>query len=151
MKTRKYIAAYYDQETQEKLRDYCFRNSLDLSKSYGDRAINPEDFDFHTTIFYTTSRHNLDPMKLPFDSWTIPVGIELLGQEKNIPTLLVENTRMRSMRQSFESLYNMKDQWPTFKPHISLSYSFPEEEIRFAMPTFKMRTSYIEIKNLEEK
>lgn len=121
---RKYIAAIYNKETQDNLREWCTTNSFCLSKSYGDKDIDPYDFKFHTTIIYSESIHILDngsiELETPFK--VRPFAFELLGPDKDIPVMKVDGHALYKHREHYEDTYKMRDKWDTYLPHISLSY-----------------------------
>lgn len=121
--SRKYIAVYYDDETQQKLRDYCVKNGFDLTLDDGEQQ--PiENFKFHTTIFYTVSEHKItNEIKTLEQKSAIAVGFDLLGENHDIPVLTIESSDILDIRKHFENKYNMKDEWPEYKPHVSLSYA----------------------------
>lgn len=55
MKKRKYVAVIYNDESQKLLRDWCNDNGFDLSYTYSGNRQEDEEFDFHTTVFYTSN------------------------------------------------------------------------------------------------
>lgn len=120
----KYIAVYYTKETSEKLRQWCYDNGFDLSVKFNGEEQNPEDYKFHTTIFYSTSLHsNIKNEDHKIDTKSAePVAFECLGEDKDIPVLKVTGEGILSLREYYTSTYNMTDAWPDYKPHISLSY-----------------------------
>lgn len=124
-KETKFVCIVYDDVTQKNLRKWCMDNGLDLTKTYGGNSQKPEDFEFHTTIFFSTTKHQMENSisNLTTPSAVEPVKFELLGKEKNIPVLKVSSKRLNSIRQHFKDVFEMDDEWPTYKPHISLTYN----------------------------
>jgi hypothetical protein len=150
--TRKYVAVYYDSQTQTMLEEYCRQNGFDLTKSYSGEDGTPEEFRFHTTVFYTTTEHKIPDSEKPIEGSVIPVGFELFGEDKNIPVLIVESDRLNEIRAEFEQRYRMKDEWPEYRPHISLSYAkdnIPDiHSVR--LPDFELTFDTIKIESLKD-
>jgi len=125
-KARKFVGLFFTPESQNELRDWAVENGFDLTKSYSGLDQSVDDFDFHTTIFFTTSEHDtptgileIEPFELKFNKF------ELLGKDRNIPVLKIDtdNVPLMRLRKRFEEL-GYKDEWPEYKPHISLSYNY---------------------------
>lgn len=148
MRSRKYISLIYDGETQQKLREYCFENGFDITKDWEGREIDPSSFEFHTTIFYTTSRHNLTPQDIEFECDILPIGFDVFGEETDVPVLQVEHPRLRQLRKTFEEVYKMKDIWGEYRPHVSLSYNWTKTDAIIPLPDFRLNTSYLKIKDI---
>jgi 2'-5' RNA ligase len=147
--TKKYVAVQYDDATQKRLRKWATDNGFDLTTGYGGGKQNAEDFDFHTTIFYTTTEHSLPKyVRTIAPSGTAKVvGFEMLGIDNNIPVLKVESSTIQRLRKHFEDAYGMKDAWPTFKPHVSLSYATSNmpniKDIK--LPTFELTFNQVKV------
>lgn len=152
--TKKYISVIYDDATQENLRNYCIEHGFDLSKTYGDETQDITDFEFHTTIFYTITEHKLKNEISSYEtSQVYPVKFELLGENKDIPVLIVESEILDNIRYKYETDYNMKDKWQDFKPHISLSYNrenIPDVE-KLPLPDFELVFDKLKIEDLNEE
>lgn len=151
--SRKYIAAQYNDATQERLRMWCYENGFDLSKKYDGTDQPATDFDFHTTIFYSTSTHVLNNgifEVTPFS--TYPTEFEYLGEDKNIPVLKVRGGALLEWRHHFESKYDMKDQWPDYKAHISLSYNKDQlpDMSKLKLPNFPLTVDKVKIRDVED-
>lgn len=123
---KKFVGLFLERESEEALRRWVIKSGFDITKDYSGKEIAPEDFDFHSTIFYTTSEHNttngsfeIEPFELTFSKF------ELLGKQNNVPVLKLDtdNEKLIKIRKRFEMM-GYKDEWPEFKPHISLSYSY---------------------------
>lgn len=138
---KKYVALNFTKETEENLYNYAIANGFDLSAAYDNEIQDPKNFKFHTTIFYSTTVHNLPnntvnlekPIKLRAKK------LELLGPDKNIPVLVLETTDdLLEIRQLFQS-QGMGDAWKFYIPHVSLSYvrgKYPIENMD--LPTFNI-------------
>ena len=125
--TTKYVAVQYDEATQKKLREWAIKNGFDLTKTHDGDDQSAKDFDFHTTKFFSTSEHDIKNEVIDLgesETGTAKiVGIELFGVDSNIPVLKIESLDIYGIRKYYENRYNMKDAWPEYKPHVSLSYS----------------------------
>jgi hypothetical protein len=122
---KKYVAVQYDVLTQNRLQKWSEDNGFDLSIDYEGNRQNPKDFDFHTTIFYTTSMHHIpNYMKniAPSGSAKV-VDIMMLGVNNDIPVLKIESPMILQLRKHYAEVYDMRDEWPEYKPHVSVSYS----------------------------
>lgn len=152
---RKYIAAIYDDSTQLKLRQWCLDNGFDLSKSYGGKDIDPFDFKFHTTIFYSETIHNIgngvQTLEKPFK--VRPFAFELLGPEKDVPVIKVDGHGLYKQREYYEETFEMRDKWPSYLPHVSLSYARdPNTDFsKLKLPKFQMIVDKIEIQDIDEE
>lgn len=147
---RKYVSITYTPETQEKLRSYCDNNGFDLTVDfYGNEQLST-DFKFHTTIFYTTSKHSIENTTYTLEEpkTVEPVSFELLGAEKDIPVIKVMSDDIIELREFYKSEYGMEDEWPDWKPHISLTYTrtteFPEN---IQLPDFSLMYDKISIED----
>ncbi len=118
----KYVAVQYDAETQKKLRDWAKANGFDLTSKYDGSPQAEEDFDFHSTIFFTTSKHDIpNHLKSIKPATAKAVDIIMLGDR--IPVLKVESPTILAIRKHYEETYGMQDQYPDYIPHVSVSYS----------------------------
>lgn len=150
---KKYVAVQYDEDTQIMLRNWCRKNGFSLTTKFDGTEQKEEDFDFHTTIFFTTSEHDLKNGLSDVDvSGKIKaVGFDLLGEDHDIPVLKVEGEGLRALRKRYEDM-GMKDAWPDWKPHISLSYdrqNVPDVR-RIKPPTFPISFDKIKIDDATE-
>ena len=123
---KKFVGLFFTEESEEALRDWALRAGFDLTAKFDGSPQKYSDFDFHTTIFFTSSEHDtkngmfeIQPFELKLDHF------ELLGVDKNIPVIKIntDNTPLMKLRQRFEDM-GYKDPWPVYKPHISLSYNY---------------------------
>lgn len=148
---RKYIAIVYDGETQENLRNWCKENGFDLSKSYGGKDQKPEDFEFHTTVFYSENEMKLKNETVPLTKGEAFVSkFKLLGPDKNIPVLVIDSPDIKDIRAHYEQL-GLKDKWPDYIPHISLSYVRKDYDLNnMKLPEFRMKFGTLKIENINE-
>jgi hypothetical protein len=151
--TKKYVAIQYDEATQRKLRKWAVDNGFDLTAKYDGSKQNPEDFDFHTTVFFTTTEHSI-PNHLktiaPGGSAKV-VGFEMLGMNRDIPVLKVSSPMIDRLRKHYADAYGMKDAWPEYKPHVSLSYSknLPSTET-IELPDFDLTFNTVKVDDAAE-
>ncbi len=150
---RKYVAVNYDSDTQEKLRNWCKEHGFDLTVSYGGEEKKPEDFTFHTTIFYTSNDLGDLDASYPEEMKrkTKAVGFELLGENKNVPVLLVEKTAGLNLLRTWYDFLGFEDKWPDWKPHISVSYAptLPNLE-HLRLPDFDLVYDVIHWEDIKE-
>lgn len=122
----KFIALNVDEATASQLREVAHQHQLDLSRDYDQHVISPYDFDFHCTVIMGKPDAPIANGRFPLDSTvhTKVIRPEALGPQKDIPVLIVDaNEEMIHVRQLLEEAYQIKSSWPTWIPHISLSYS----------------------------
>jgi hypothetical protein len=150
---RKYIAAIYDNVTQVKLRNWCTENGFDLGYGYGGEPKDPNEYEFHTTVFYTMNdvgdlREGLGYRLIESHPVT-PIGFTMLGLDKNVPVLKLDFTGMIAhLRQKYDVM-GFKDQWDQYQPHISLSYAKkPVDFSTMSLPTFDIRFDRVKIEDL---
>lgn len=149
---RKYVSIEYDVDTQRKLRKWAKDNGFDLSVGYEGEKQDERDFNFHSTIFYTTTKHDIPNHEktLAIKGAAKVIGFEMLGENENVPVLLVSSPVINRLRKHYEETYGMKDEWPTFKPHVSVSYSTdalpPVENIK--LPEFELTFNKIKVEDL---
>jgi hypothetical protein len=149
---RKYVAVKYDKESQEKLRDWATKNGFNLSVNYNGEEQDPKMFDFHTTVFYSTNESNIrnKEQKLTPSEVTIK-EIKFLGENNDIPVLALElSGGIKELREHFENL-DLKDQWPSYQPHISLSYAKEQRDVnKIKLPDFKLKYDKLTIEDIKE-
>lgn len=142
---RKYVSVIYDQETQENMREWCETNGFDISLSFSGNKINPADFGFHTTIFYTTSRHFIYNKVITLPEFTVkPVSLALIGKQNDIVVLDIASTEIQAIRSLYETKYDMRDEWPVYRPHVSVCYDKKKRDLTdlmgIEMPKFPLKT-----------
>jgi 2'-5' RNA ligase len=150
--SKKYISVQYDVKSQRKLRNWAEENGFDLSIDYNGNEQDPKDFDFHTTIFYTTNEVKLRNKSIQLDPTDVTItGIKFLGENEDIPVLTVSvSGGIKDLRQYYEDL-GLEDQWPTYQPHISVSYAKQLMDIKkIKLPTFRPVFDRVVIKDIEE-
>lgn len=152
MAKRKYVAVQYDEESQKKLRDWAESNGFDLSVKYNGEDQDPQDFDFHTTIFFTTNEVNLRNAEIKQSPTEVLItGIKFLGENEDIPVLTVSvSGGIKYLRKYYEDL-GLEDQWPSYQPHISLSYAKQKVDVEnIKLPIFRPKYDRLVIKDIEE-
>lgn len=155
MLAKRYIAVIYDDVTQQKLQDWAVASGFDLAHDYDDIPIDPKDFEFHTTIFYTSNEVKLidsEPGYKLIESHTVnPIGFESLGEEKDIPVLKVDSSgALGTLRKRYENA-GYQDKWDDYIPHVSLSYvRKPVDFTNIQLPAFPLTFNYVKVKELKE-
>ena len=151
---QKYIALYCDEETSQKLREWCDSNGFDLTKSYDGKELEPGEFKFHSTIWHTTSKHHLENGKTKITPVRAEIkSFECLGENNDIPVLKLKSDELVELREKYQSEYNMEDQWPDYKPHVSLSYDrrdYTDELNRLTLPDFDVYYDTLVIDDIQE-
>jgi len=139
METKKYVAVIYDDKTQKLLRKWCKENGFDLTKKYSGEDQKEEDFDFHTTIFFTSNElHLKNEEKNVSPSKVTITGMEMLGLEKDIPVFKVESEAIMDIRKKYEDM-GLEDVWDEYIPHISVSYDKKQRDLEaLKLPVFDL-------------
>jgi hypothetical protein len=132
------------------MREWCIASGFNITTSFAGEEIDPDEFDFHITVFYSDNKKYvangtfpIDPIELKFQRF------ELLGQEKNVPTILIDKTNeLVNIRKIYETT-GLKDSWPEWKPHLSVSYSYKGKPVlsKVSLPDFKVTVDTIVVKN----
>jgi hypothetical protein len=131
----KYIEIQYSEGAQEFLREYCQENGFDLEVKFNGKSQAPEDFDFHTTVWFTANA-----VILPNSSKSInindiePKGFTLFGPESNILVMEIDSEQIRSVRDAFGTEYGLQDTYPDYRPHITMSYSYQGDLPQIELP-----------------
>lgn len=152
MANRKYVAVQYDKESQDKLRDWATKNGFNLSTKYNGEEQDPKEFDFHTTVFYSTNESNIRNKEQRLSPTEVTItGIKFLGDNKDIPVFAIDlSGGIKDLRQQYEEL-GLEDQWPSYQPHISLSYAKEQKYVSgIKLPDFKPKYDKLIIEDIEE-
>lgn len=148
--TKKYVAVIYDEKTQKKLKEWAEDNGFDLSLNYSQEEQKPEDFDFHTTIFFTSNEVDLKNNEIPTSGTARVKSMDLFGENNDIPVLLVDSPDIMFIRQEYEK-QGLEDEWPDYKPHISVSYAKEKKSVNgIKVPDFILEFDKIVIKDGED-
>lgn len=152
---RKYVAIIYDLETQINMRNWCHDNGFDLSQGYGGVPQNPEDFEFHTTVFYPINEvdepHEDPGYNLIETREVIPMKFGMLGENQDVPVLKLELcSTIAILRKKYEDM-GMQDKWDNYVPHISLSYAkSPRDVSKLQFPNFKLKFNRVTVEDIKE-
>lgn len=149
--SKKYVAVIYDEETQARLRNWCVENGFDITKTYSGNDRDPSEFDFHSTIFYSENKANIMNQVIPLTHGeAFPIKFKLLGPNEDIPVLLVSSSDLNDIRDEYEQ-QGLKDKWPEFLPHISLSYVRKDYDLKgLELPKFRMKFGELKIEDIDE-
>lgn len=143
---RKYIEVQYNPITQGYLREYCADNGFDLSVRFDGSKQDPEKFDFHSTVWFTTSEHKLKNGTLSVNITAAPTGFALFGENKNILVMEIESKGLQSIRDHYGSEYGMEDEWPDYRPHITLCYNYTGDLPTVDLPDIPLVADRLNIK-----
>lgn len=152
---KKYIELALSEESQSKLRKWCMDKGFNIKKNYNGTPIDPEQFHFHITIFYSDNKKYVangsfqleEPIQITFSR---PV---LFGEKKDVPVFLVNKTpELVNIRKIYENM-GLTDSWGDWKPHVSISYAYngKPEISTLKMPDFDLYVDKIKIENQKEK
>lgn len=150
--TRKYVSVIYDENTQTNLRKWTKSNNLDLTKKYNGEHRSSEEFEFHTTIYYSKNPiYMTNRVSQLFASESFFDSFDLFGDEKDIPVIRLKNVGTISQIREFFSGYDMKEDWPVFAPHISLSYAKQKIDLKSLIkPNFSLIFDRVVVEDIEE-
>jgi hypothetical protein len=141
----------YDDESQQKMREWCQENGFDLTKRYNGEDQPVEAFDFHTTVFYSTNVVAMKNEVFPLTHGeALPWGFKLLGENKDVPVLIVSSSDLNDLRGAYKH-EGLEDTWPDYIPHISLSYVGKNYDLaRLKLPDFRMKFGKLKIEDISE-
>ena len=70
----------------------------------------------------------------------------MLGANNDIPVLKIESSMVTRLRNHYADTYDMKDAWPEYKPHVSISYSKDLPDMKkVKLPTFELTFNEIKV------
>lgn len=151
---KKYVCVCFTDETNTNLRKYAQDLGFDLTKNYNQDTIDPKDFEFHTTVFFTNSEHNTPDQEIKIDK---PFKVKakefnLLGADENIPVLSLEiPEELQQIRKKFED-QGYKDSWGDYHPHITLSYNKQKYDLKkLKLPNFPIVVNTLKVQTQSEK
>jgi hypothetical protein len=150
--TRKYVSVIYDDNTQKALREWAISNNLDLTTRYSGTSQKVEDFEVHTTIYYSLNHiHMINRVSKLLPSEAFFEGFDFLGYENDIPVMKIENIGVISQIREFFSGYGIVEEWPSFNPHISLSYARQQINLdTLTKPKFDLIFDRVVVEDIEE-
>ena len=150
MQERKYVAVIYDDETQKRMREWAEDNGFDLTVSYSGKTRKPEDFDFHTTIFFSDNEVNLKNETSPIKGVARVTGMKMLGENEDIPVLTIASPDVTLIRKKYDQM-GLRDSWPNYIPHVSVSYSKDLPDVKSVkLPDFPLTFDKITVKKIED-
>ena len=111
-------------------------------------------FRFFCLIFYTSNDVGDVDAEFPekMKRKTKAVGFELFGKDKNVPVLIVEKTAGLNLLRTWYEFLGFQDEWPDWKPHISLSYApmLPNIE-HLSLPTFDLVYDVVHVEDIKDE
>ena len=147
VKEKKYIEIQYDAETQKNMRAYCDTHGLDLTISSDGLPQSAEDFDFHSTVWFTTSEHQLANQTQAVYVKASPRSLAVFGSGRPVLVLEINSTSLEHIRSQFGEAHNMQDMWPDYNPHITLSYNHDSKTPpNIPLPDFQLVATQLNIK-----
>ena len=128
-------------ETRNNLKLFCEEHGI----SYKDDGTG-----FHVTIFYA-EQCKIDLKDREYDSGEItfrPLRMNVIGKNNNCLVIEVQPTvETIELRILFEQ-FGLRDQWPAWKPHITLSYEWYDGSAdRPPMPDFPLIADKLIVSN----
>ncbi len=103
---------------------------------------------YHTTVHYSRkgnfyAERESKPVKIKVEV----IGLELLGENKDILVALVKSPQIEEMHKELKRKYNLSYDWPEYLPHISIAKTnkLPKTKI----PHMELTTSYMIVKPLD--
>lgn len=147
--TKKFVCLKFSSETNESLRQYAKSNGFNLSVNYNGKKQDEEDFDFHITVYYTWNRVKTPIFSERIEPFTVSATkLDLLGKNKDIPVLkLKAEGDLKSIRDWFTNM-GFKDSWPSWKPHVSLSYEKKKYDLsNIKLPDFPLTVTNLTVEN----
>lgn len=126
---KKFVCLVLEDKSQELLRHWCHDRGLDLSKDYDGNDQDPSRFEFHCTVSYSENPSFIETGTKEIER--VPMfgdKIGFLGASDTgkpaVPVIhLMKTPELLNIRTIFEGI-GLKDKWPEWKPHISLSYNY---------------------------
>jgi 2'-5' RNA ligase len=113
----------------------------------------PTNFNFHATVFYSINETNIRNRIVKTKPTEVTITeILFLGENGDIPVFAIAIADgIKELRQSFEDL-GLEDKWPSYKPHISLSYAKQDIDTKknIKLPDFKPRYDKLIIEDIKE-
>lgn len=150
---KKYVCVEFTTDTNNRLRNYCLKNGFDLSVNYEGDKQDPKDYKFHTTIFFTTTKHDDKDEVIKLNKFElIPTRLDLLGPDKDVPVLKLNmNDELNNLREIFIKK-GYRDSWDNYIPHISLSYNRQQYNLsNIELPTFPIVVNELKISSPKEQ
>jgi hypothetical protein len=130
----KIIMLKADARSQAAWRSWCVTHGFDVTRSFSGKPIQPTEFDFHLTLLASTN-----PITLPASSRSIPpftlepCGFTVLGQ-KTPTAVLAPTAYLTDRRDWIITTYGIVPTYPSFRPHISLSYNWDGHPLLNILP-----------------
>lgn len=115
------------------------------------REIKQDDFGFHTTIFYSTTRHGHeipDGLKIPYKGEVTPLTYKKLGPTKSFLCLVVRGFDINYLRSVYEVM-GVDDQYESLLPHITLSYRH-QGNTPIYFPDFNLKYDVLKINDIND-
>lgn len=150
--SRQYVSLRLSKESNDKMTQWCRDKGFDLTVDHdGDPKTKN---DFHCTIFYSENQVALKPGMHPITAIKlVPKGFEWFGEEKNMPVMTFHITDELGMLRDVYVTTGLKDKWPEWKPHVTLSYQTDKkvDVEKLEKPEFSIYGDRIEIRAIKDE
>lgn len=146
---KKFVCLYFDEKTNQALRKYAQSNGFNIGIDYSGNKIDPSQFDFHITVYFTWNKVKTQVQKITFEPFEVTAkSLQLLGKDKDVPVLRIQSDdNLKRIRQYFTD-NGFKDTWPSWKPHVSLSYEKKNYNLdKIDPPDFDLMVVSCEVQN----
>ena len=146
--SKKFVCIEFDPATNAALYKFATDGGFDLSTKYDGSTQDPKQFKFHTTVFYTTTEHITPASEIEINMVLKPKKFELLGKDHDVPVIKLKvNDQLQQIRDILKK-QGYRDAWPTYKPHISLSYKKGKYDLsNLELPRFDIVATKLTIQN----
>lgn len=147
--SKKFVCLYFDEQTNKSLKTYCKNNSFNLDIKYNGESQDPNDFDFHITLYYTWNKIKAPNETIDLTPFKVYAkGLDLFGEKKDVPVITIEiNESLKALRDAFKEA-GFQDTWKTWKPHVSLSYDHKKYDLsRIDPPDFPLVVCSVTVKD----
>lgn len=121
-----FVGLYASPKTQSRLEQWCTKHGFDLHTSFeGDKTKDPQSF--HVTIAYNVDgsiyfTSDEDRVVMPIS--VQPKKFKTLGQETKFPVIELESSQeLNTIVDYFNTMFGVKSKFPTYIPHVTLSYN----------------------------
>lgn len=152
MYSKKYVELLCDTETDKNLRIWCKEHNFNLGSDYFQKVKPVSRFQFHCTIFYSVISTEGELFIQKINPLIVDVAdFEVLGENRKVPVLLLEkHHQLLRYRKHFEEM-GLKDLYPAFLPHVSVSYEDRKYDQRVELPDFPIVFDTLRVTNVQKE
>jgi len=151
-KSRKFVALELEEGSRAKLQSWANFMGFDTVTSYSGDPIT--EMDYHITVFYSENTSSIPTGIFHIPMFEVrPLAFDLLGEEKNIPVLIIEDSlTLKSYYDQYKAK-GLQTKWSDWKVHISISYKYdgnPNIE-ELPLPPFPIKIDKIKVDDIPEE